>query len=105
MKHFLFQQDRDSKHTTKIVENWLVENKVNKLDWVAQSSDLNPIEHIWNIMIQKMKNYHASNKDELWDILQQEWYSISLEVCKKLVRSMAARVRAVIKQRGGPTKY
>ncbi|CAF5145976.1 unnamed protein product, partial [Rotaria sp. Silwood1] len=96
--------DRDPKHTANIVENWFVENKVEKLDWVAQSPDLNPIEHVWSMMGKKMKSHHPSNKDELWDILQQEWYTISPEVCKKLARSMMARVKAVIKQSGGSTK-
>ncbi|CAF3875163.1 unnamed protein product, partial [Rotaria sp. Silwood1] len=55
------------------------------------------------MMGKKMKSHHPSNKDELWDILQQEWYTISPEVCKKLARSMMARVKAVIKQSGGST--
>ncbi len=77
MKHFVFQRDRDPKHTAKIVENWFIENKIEKLDWVSQSPDLNPIEPIWSMMKKRMELHYLSNRDELWEILQQEWYTIS----------------------------
>jgi hypothetical protein len=35
--------DNDPKHTSKVVEKWLTDNKVKVLEW----PDLNPIEHFW----------------------------------------------------------
>ena len=37
--------------------------------------------------------------------LKEEWEKIPLEVTKKLVDSMPQRLTAVIKAKGGPTKY
>jgi len=43
---FIFHQDYDPKHTVWIVTNWIHENGIDKLPWVAQSPDLNPIENL-----------------------------------------------------------
>ena len=40
---FIFQQDNDPKHTSKLSKDFFVKNKVNVLSWPRQSSDLNPI--------------------------------------------------------------
>ena len=41
----IFQQDNDSKHTSRRVQKWFEEQKIKLLDWLAQSPDLSPIEH------------------------------------------------------------
>lgn len=45
----VFQQDRDPKHTAKIVTNWLTNQSFTLLEWPAQSPDLNPIENFGRI--------------------------------------------------------
>ena len=44
---WVFQMDKDPKHTSKVVAKWLKDNKVKVLEWSSQSSDLNPIENLW----------------------------------------------------------
>ena len=45
------------------------------------------------------------NKQELMNILEDEWYKLEPEKLTKLIDSMPRRVRAVINSKGNPTKY
>ena len=47
--------DNDPKHTSKVVAKWLKDNKVKVLELPSQSSDLNPIEHLWAELSQAYK--------------------------------------------------
>ena len=47
---FIFQQDNDPKHAARIVTNWIHENGIDKLCWVAQSPDVNPTENLWEMV-------------------------------------------------------
>ena len=42
---------------------------------------------------------------ELWERVEKEWEAIPQSVCRALVESMPRRVAAVIKNKGGYTKY
>jgi ABC-type proline/glycine betaine transport system substrate-binding protein len=43
---WVFQMDNDPKHTSKVVAEWLKDNKVKVLVWPSQSLDHNPIENV-----------------------------------------------------------
>jgi len=80
---------------------------INCLLWPAQSPDLNPIEHLWDVLERQVRarNPHLKNKDELALALTEEWLNIDQTILENLVDSMPRRVDAVIKSRGYPTKY
>ena len=42
---------------------------------------------------------------ELWERVEKEWEKIGSEVCQNLIESMPRRVEAVLKAKGGYTKY
>ena len=74
---------------------------------MAQSPDLNPIENLWNHLdsqVRKRKPVPRS-KQELIEAIQEEWRKITIETCQRLILSMSNRVKAVIKAKGGHTKY
>jgi transposase len=103
----IFQHDNDPKHTSRKAREWLQNHSFNVLDWPAQSPDLNPIEHLWRNLKTRLCTYDTAPNGvhELWDRVQDEWNKITVEECVKLIESMPRRVAAVIKAKGGHTKY
>ena len=47
----------------------------------------------------------ASNLDQLFDFVKEEWEKLPKDFLQKLVDSMPRRIRAVIRNRGGSTSY
>ena len=56
-------------------------------------------------MERRRQDKHLKSKEDLKNVLSEVWENIEEEVCQKLVGSMRKRFQAVIKARGGPTKY
>jgi transposase len=106
-ERFIFQQDNDPKHTSRLAREWFNEHQVRLLDWPAQSPDLNPIEHLWDHLKRRLSRYEQvpTSMDELWQRVQTEWTNIPVEECVKLIESMPRRVAAVLEAKGGYTKY
>jgi transposase len=103
----IFQQDNDPKHTCKKAKEWFENNGMTVLPWPAQSPDLNPIEHLWDYLKRKLGQYATAPSGilELWERIEKEWEDIPASECQKLIESMPRRIEAVIKAKGGYTKY
>src|SRR3979490_1208343 len=103
----IFQQDNDPKHTSRKAINWMEENDITLLDWEPQSPDLNPIVHLWHHIKLQLCKYEApvTGVWQIWERVAEVWNAIEPEVCQKLIESMPRRVEAVIKAKGGNTKY
>ncbi|GAU91173.1 hypothetical protein RvY_03481 [Ramazzottius varieornatus] len=104
-KGWHYQQDNDSKHTSIVSRDWIIEKKIKILQWAPYSPDLNPIEHLWSEVERQLKGRHPSNLEELEETVKEIWYGMDPEICAKLVRSIPNRLRKVKKNRGYPTKY
>lgn len=103
----IFQQDNDSKHTSKLAKKWFEDHDINVLIWPAHSPDMNPIEHLWVHVKNELKKFEhpPSGVLELWERVGKLWNSIPAEVCQNLIESMPRRVEAVYKAKGKWTKY
>lgn len=102
---WIFQQDNDPKHSSRIVKEWLLYRTPKTLDHPPQSPDLNPIEHLWEHLDKKIRERRISCKDDLKIALQDEWSKISPDFTKTLVDSMPRRLSEVLKSKGKQTKY
>lgn len=103
---FIFQQDGAPCHMAKLTKSWFERQSLPWIsDWPPQSPDLNPIENLWDFMERKLKGKHITSVKLLWEELKVIWASIPDDFIDKLINSMPARLEAVRKNRGGPTRY
>uniref|UniRef100_UPI001651CFA5 transposase n=1 Tax=Paenibacillus tengchongensis TaxID=2608684 RepID=UPI001651CFA5 len=95
-------------HTARDTVNFLRANNIAFInDWPAKSPDLNPIEHLWDNLDQRVRRrpIPPSNVIQLRQALIQEWNNIPQAEINTLIRSMRQRCQAVLHAEGGHTRY
>ncbi|KAL0171484.1 hypothetical protein M9458_031795, partial [Cirrhinus mrigala] len=70
---FLLMQDNARPHVAGVCQQFLQDEGIDAMDWLARSPDLNPIEHIWDIMSRSIHQRHVAPQtvQELADALVQ----------------------------------
>jgi hypothetical protein len=103
---FYLQDDGAPCHRSKIVKDFIRQQGWQTLDWPPQSPDLNPIENLWGLLKKKVWCRNFNTTVELKARIISVWnHSLDKELLEKLAFSMTDRLLAVIKARGGPTRY
>ncbi len=69
------------------------------MDWLSMSPDLNPIEHLWGILKQKVEERKVSNIHQLRDVVVEEWKRTPVATCEALVNSMHKRFKAMLENK------
>ncbi len=104
---FIYQQDNARIHVSTDTEGWLKKKKVSTLDWPARSSDLNPMENLWGILVRDVyadcRQY--GNVNQLKEAIQRAWDRVPLDQLSRLVKSMPNRMIQVIERHGKVTDY
>ncbi len=103
------QQDNAPCHKAQIISDWFLEhdNAFTLLKWPPQSPDINPIEHLWDVVEREIHimDVQPTNLQQLRDAIMSIWTKISEECFQHLVESIPRRIKAVLKAKGGPTQY
>ncbi len=68
-----------------------------------QSSDVNPIEHLWDELKREKVKHEVTSQDSLWDVFSASWNNIQPSTLQNPVKSMPKRVQAILKAKGGHT--
>ena len=99
--------DNDSKHTSKDMADFVLENNLNIVkDWPSSSPDLNPIENVWGRMSIELQKLSPQNADDLRKALKTLWRRlVTREYCESLINSMGNRLKQVIDREGQKTDY
>ncbi|KAG0854586.1 hypothetical protein G6F16_013712 [Rhizopus arrhizus] len=103
MTDFEFMQDNDPKHKSKIVSEWLSKQDFTTMEWPPQSTDLNPIENMWNTLKKRLFKQHdfpPISMDELWTRTFESWYEITEKECQIYIETMPQRCMDIIENKG-----
>ncbi len=101
----VFQQDNAKPHTAAFTTAWLRSRRVQLLNWSACSPDLSPIENIWRIIKQKIRQRRPRTLQQLEIYIRQEWDQIPTPKLQKLIISIPRRLKTVLKRRGDATPW
>lgn len=104
---FLLMHDNARPHVARVTTNYLQEVVIRVLPWPARSPDVNPIEHVWDMLGRRIRRRQrpSENLQELREALLQEWENIPQEAISNLIQGMPRRMDAVIQCRGSNTRY
>ncbi|GFY12590.1 transposable element Tcb1 transposase [Trichonephila clavipes] len=75
---FLFMDDNARSHRANIVDECLQSGDITRMDWPAYSPDLNPIEHVWDLLGRRIaaRQPPPTCLPELRRVLLDEWCNI-----------------------------
>ncbi|GFX79417.1 transposable element Tcb2 transposase [Trichonephila clavipes] len=99
--------DNARPHRTLAVKELLESEDITRMDWPAYSSDLNPIEHVWDASGRRIaaRLHPPENTQQLKQMLIEKWVLLPQEMLHQLVLSMRRQCEATIAVRGGHIPY
>ncbi|GBL89147.1 hypothetical protein AVEN_255269-1 [Araneus ventricosus] len=90
--------DNARPHRARLVRSYLESETIPQMAWPARSSDLNPIEHVWDMLGRRIagRSVPPSTLHELQQALLQEWALLSQPAINDTIASMPRRCQACI---------
>jgi len=102
----IYQDDNARPHRGRMINDFVQQNNIVRMDWPANSPDLNPIEHIWDELGRRTyRNNPPQTLNDLRYRLVQEWQNIPQATIRCCIGSMRRRCQACINSRGIHTAY
>ena len=104
-----FQQDGAPAHTanpTMEMVNSTFANVWSKNVWPGNSPDLNPIEHLWDVLQQSVfVPPRPTNRQQLIERVTEKWGQIPISLLQSLVYSFPKRIEECVAKHGRSTSY
>ena len=69
----IFMQEGAPCHCSKIVTQFLKSKKIQILDWLGNSPDLNNIKNLWTVLKDKVSEKQPTNTKELEEAIKAVW--------------------------------
>ena len=103
----VYNDDNARPLRSRVVTAYLQSEAVTSVPWPAMIPDLNPIEHIWDMLGRRKQAREppVQNIRQLKAALHGEWQQLSQQDIRRLTGGMRCRVGIVIQARGGYTRY
>ena len=100
----VFQEDRASCHCAKSTKAWLKRNSILLFAHPAKSSDLSPIESVWNTMKSKVKAcaHLPISLEELKAVVLDAWNDITTEKINCSCEAYRGLCQGFSGSKGGP---
>ncbi|GFW25698.1 transposable element Tcb2 transposase [Trichonephila clavipes] len=104
---FILMDDNCRPHRANLVEDFLFEEGIVRMEWPACSPDMNPIEHVWDALGRRVAGHQSPPQtlQELEKDLLEEWDRIPQLVINSLIDSMPQRCSTLLAVRGYHTPY
>lgn len=104
---FVFMQDGAPCHTAHSIKAFLQQENVPLLPWPGNSPDMNPIENVWELVKREIAKDVITTKAQLIEKIIDVWnhHPKMQETVQACINSMPRRIKALLRAKGGPTKY
>jgi hypothetical protein len=97
----IFQQDNASPHRAASTKHFMRENGITTTEWPALSPDLNPIENVWGLLKQYVRERGPKTFEELEKFVREAiTVVVTPQLCNSLFSSMNSRVERVLCNKG-----
>ena len=99
-------QDNASVHTARVVDDWMSEQGFGRdANFPPCSPDLNLIESVFGIMVERMSSEKLDTVPKLVHAIQSTWNSLTRSDILNFYASWRDRLAAVRAAEGGPTRF
>ena len=106
-KPWLLQEDGDPSHGMRkrgLAQEYKEAYNIQNLYHPAQSPDCNPIEGIWAILKQRLRQRVFDSEEEMKEAIQEEWDKITLEEIRDRIADMPRRCAELQRSGGKPIR-
>jgi len=97
---FIYYQDNAPAHKGTQIMEYLKSKIAYIPDIPPYSCDLNPIENIWSILKDQVEKRQPKSREELEQVIKEEWYKIDQKVIVHCIEHTGKRIKEVFDKNG-----